>query len=122
MARWPGAELNRRHRGFQPRALPPELPGPKKTRPNQFGGRAWQGLSPHLAAVPSRPFRLTRPGIPHRPAPGQRRVASQLTDFNLWTIQLRHLVWHSLVFQAPFEVLSDRFQKENAASGGASKQ
>ena len=24
---WPGAESNRRHRGFQPRALPPELPG-----------------------------------------------------------------------------------------------
>ena len=25
---WPGAESNCRHRGFQPRALPSELPGP----------------------------------------------------------------------------------------------
>ena len=29
---WPGTESNRRHRGFQPRALPPELPG--RAEPN----------------------------------------------------------------------------------------
>src|SRR5712691_380068 len=27
---WPGAELNRRHRDFQSRALPTELPGPRR--------------------------------------------------------------------------------------------
>ena len=27
---WPGADSNCRHRGFQPRALPTELPGPSR--------------------------------------------------------------------------------------------
>ena len=31
---WPGAESNCRHRGFQPRALPTELPGPAERRPS----------------------------------------------------------------------------------------
>src|SRR5439155_12197739 len=30
---WPGAELNRRHRDFQSRALPTELPGPAEQEP-----------------------------------------------------------------------------------------
>ena len=41
--RWPGTELNRRHRDFQSRALPTELPGlfqgpADKNRPSPAGG------------------------------------------------------------------------------------
>ena len=54
---WPGTELNRRHRDFQSRALPTELPGPNRHRsdknrpgpaggPNTpFSGPRWPGRS-----------------------------------------------------------------------------
>jgi hypothetical protein len=51
---WPGTELNRRHRDFQSRALPTELPGPISCRP---------GPQRSLTDPPD-PGRPQRPGEP----------------------------------------------------------
>src|SRR4029453_15297759 len=58
---WPGADSNCRHRGFQPRALPTELPGPRQT---DFWRRALAPPPPPAARAPdglrSRDLRLDR--------------------------------------------------------------
>ena len=57
LQRWPGTELNRRHLGFQPSALPTELPGPNKTPVPNGRGRfhireSWDQL--YRRAIPAR--------------------------------------------------------------------
>ena len=46
---WPGAESNCRHRGFQPRALPTELPGPGPRDPARL-----TGFDPAISALTGR--------------------------------------------------------------------
>ncbi len=76
---WPGAESNHRHHDFQSRALPTELPGPKKTARPFGGGRLGEGWALRAfleAPIDGRPF-LTRPRIRHRPPSGLLRIGPE---------------------------------------------
>ena len=76
---WPGAESNHRHHDFQSRALPTELPGPKKIRP-AFRRRAARrgGCTPGLLEAPlDGPPCRARPRIRHRPSAGVLRIGPE---------------------------------------------
>ncbi len=72
---WPGTESNRRHRDFQSRALPTELPGQKNPPgAGAAGGGSSEALPDALPPTASRPTRRARPRISHRPPAGLERI------------------------------------------------
>ena len=70
---WPGTESNRRHHDFQSCALPTELPGRNKNRPDRARFGREPQLLPKPLSEPARTRRLTK-GVRRCPLAGLPRV------------------------------------------------